>query len=60
APGVSPVAVEDGLCGARWLFVATAQPRCGCCDIPAVTLGSAANGATQGFGAEPALRFQEE
>ena len=49
---------QPTLCVVIHTFVASAQPRCGCCAPPKRTRGSAENRATPGFGAEHLRRSQ--
>ena len=49
---------QPTLCEVIHTFVASAQPRCGCCTPPKRTRGSAENRATPGFGAEHLRRSQ--
>ena len=48
---------DPTLCGAILTFVPPAQPRCGCCEPPAPTRGSAETRATPGFGAQRLWRW---
>ena len=46
---------RSSLCRASLPFVASAQPRCGCCDFPIRTRGNAGDGVTPGCRAQRPL-----
>jgi hypothetical protein len=48
---------QPTLCRASLPFVASAQPRCGCCDFPIRTRGNAGDGVTPGCGAQRRWRW---